>query len=966
MGPSISLPPDDLWKNVFTNFPGPEAPVDFLDFAPPKNNHNSQRVGSDRKGTVMNLNVLRAVLVRNVVSYFTNATGYLFICVFVLLSSFAAFWPNDFFNANLANLDQLNKYFAYIMLIFIPAITMSIWAEERHEGTDELLLTIPAGDLDIVLGKYLAAVAIITVALLFSLATNFLVLGYLGNPDWGQLLATYFGYWLIGLAMLAIGMVASFLTPNLTVAYILGAVLNAPLVFASLSDTILPTSQALIVKYWSISQRFADFGHGVISLGGVVYFLAITVVMIYLSIVLIGRRNWIRTGRGGHYLIRTLALGVAAVAIVVLCQRYDTRADWTENRLSSLALQSQQLLKDIESDRPVAIEAFVSPQVPETYIQTKLNLLNTLREIQAYGGGKVQVRITEAEKSTEEAARAEARFRIMPREVVSLDRGTISTDRIFLGVAIRCGLNRVTIPFFDRGIPIEYELIRSICTVLEERRKTIGVLLTDAKLFGQFNPQAMSAGPNWPIIDELQKQYEVVRVDPKQPIDMTKIDALLAVQPSSLGPAEMDNFVAAVGSGLPTAIFEDPAPLLSPGVPGTNQPRRAPQQMQMMMQRQQAPPKGDLKKLWDLLGVDFSADMIVWQDFNPYPKAQQFPDEFVFIDPASGAAEPFSSNDSVTAGLQQVLLPFPGLIKKRPDTKLTWEPLVVTGEKTGTVGESDMQTVQMTQSGPARMLNPARRAVPTGETYQMVVRIGGQVQLPVDAAEGEKEKTADKKSTDKKDAAKEMAKLNVILAADVDMLSPGFFQIRQQGEMPQAGLNFHFQNVTLVLNILDSLAGDNRFIDIRKRRRSHPTLTAIESKIEDARARRAKEAQVYIDEFDETQRKEQEKLQAQVVELERKMKDEKMNLQEIVRRVAIMQQGGEKRMKATIERLERQRDRKLAQIDIQLQSKVRKVQDRYKMVAVFLPPILPLLLALIVFFIRRAQEREGVDKSRLR
>ena len=931
----------------------------------------------------MNLNVLRAILVRNVVSYFTNATGYLFICVFVLLSSFAAFWPNDFFNANLANLDQLNKYFAYIMLIFIPAITMSIWAEERHEGTDELLLTIPAGDFDIVLGKYLAAVAIITVALLFSLATNFLVLGYLGNPDWGQLLATYFGYWLVGLAMLAIGMVASFLTPNLTVAYILGAVLNAPLVFASLSDTILPTSQARIVKYWSVSQRFADFGHGVISLGGVVYFLAITVVMIYLSIVLIGRRNWTRTGRGGHYLIRTLALGVTAVGLVVLCQRHDSRADWTQNRLSSLAVQSQRLLKDIKSDRPVAIEAFVSPQVPETYIQTKLNLLNTLREIQAYGGGKVQVRITEAEKSTEEAARAEARFRITPREVVSLDRGTISTDRIFLGVAVRCGLNRVTIPFFDRGIPIEYELIRSICTVLEERRKTIGILETDAKLFGQFNPQAMSAGPNWPIIDELQKQYEVVRVDPKGPIDTSKIDAMLAVQPSSLGPAEMDNFVAAVRSGLPTAIFEDPAPLLSPGVPGTNQPRRAPQQMQMMMmQRQQSPPKGDLKKLWRLLGVDFSADTIVWQDFNPYPKAQQFPDEFVFIDPASGAEEPFSSKDSVTAGLGQVLFPFPGLIKKRPDTKLTWEPLVVTGKKTGTVAESDMQTVQMTATGPARVLNPARRAVPTGETYQMVVRIGGDVQLSDEATasdkntDGEKEKTADKepddkksadkKVADKKNAAKKTARLNVILVADVDMLSPGFFQIRQQGEMPQAGLNFHFQNVTLILNILDSLAGDNRFIEIRKRRRSHPTLTAIESKIEDARARRAKEAQVYIDEFDETQHKEQEKLQSQVDELERKMKDENMNLQEIVRRVAIMQQGGEKRMKATIERLERQRDRKLAQIDIQLQSKVRKVQDRYKMIAVFLPPILPLLLALIVFFIRRAQEREGVNKSRLR
>ena len=916
--------------------------------------------------------VLDAVFKRNFVSYFSNPTGYVFICVFVLLGSLAAFWPPEFFNSNLANLDQLNRYLPYILLVFIPAITMSVWADERRQGTDELILTLPASDIEVVVGKYLSAVGIYTVALIFSYLCNLVVLQIWGSPDPGLFLTNYLGYWFVGLAMLAIGMVASFLTSNLTVSFILGLALNAPLVVADQASSVMGPKLASVVRSWSLAENFIDFGRGIVSLSAIGYFLGIVTVCLYISMVLIGRRHW--TGRrdgarmGTHFVVRTAGLAVAALGVVLAFRVYDVRADLSAEQISSLSGDTKQLLAVLDTEQAIEVTAYVSPTVPEDYTQTRLTLLNMLRQFQRLSGGKLRVDVIETETKTEAASLASQQFGIEPVTVLSRERGAFRDEDIFLGCAFTCGLEKVVVPFFDRGTPVEYELIRSICTVAEQKRKRLGVVTTDADLFGGFDMASGQQRPRQPVLEELEKQYEVVQVDPAAPITET-YDVLMVVQPSSLGPEQMNNFVAAVRSGQPVAIFEDPLPVLMNSVPGTSQPRRGGGGPMAMLQ-QQNQPKGDLGQLWDVLGLELAAGSgrplmgqmgsspyVVWQDYNPHPKLE-LPSEFVFIDAELGEADgnasrSFNQENPITSGLQEVLFPFPGALSKDDKVNLEWTPLVITGTRSGTI---EVEQV-LGNRGDMRQL----RIFEKPGSQAMVLAAAVDRELPGTQSVTEAEKDSSDGDT---------TLVRAIVVADIDLMGPQIFGLRNR---PDEVFGLNFDNVTFVLNVLDTLSGDERFLEIRKRKPKHRTLERIEDTVADAREMADMQRQKYITEFDKAEQGANAEMQKEVGEFEKKIEDmesggnaDRQVAMQAVQQLASRQRLAQRRLDTKLEQLKRKRDAEIEQVERSLEATIRREQDWQKWLAVMLPPIPPLVVAFFVFFRRRAQEREGVAKSRLR
>jgi ABC-2 type transport system permease protein len=901
--------------------------------------------------------VIGAVFKRNFLSYFSNPAGYVFITLFVFISSAVAFWQDAFFANNLANLDQLNQFMPYLLLFFVPAITMSLWADERRQGTDELLLTLPANDLDVVLGKYFAAIGIFTVALIFSIS-HLAILAWLGSPDYGVLISTYLGYWLMGAMLIAIGMVASSLSSNVTVAFILGALFCAVPIFGGLIGAPLGGTLRRRVEELSVPDQFSDFGSGVIPLSGILYFLSLAAAMLYLNMILLGRRHWAggesSRGRLAHAIVRVVSLVLALVSLSVLVASLGIRFDSSAEGLHTLSPESRGLIAQIPSDRPVYVQAYYSPDVPREFVATKSELLGLLKEFEARSGGKIRLNLVSTELYSTAAREAEKRFGIEPKRVFSADEGKQSSTEIFLGVAFTSGLEEVVIPFFDRGLPVEYELTRSIRVVSRSGRKKVGILGTDAKLMGGMDLRSFSQTPEWSIVTELKKQYEVSSVSADSPVP-TDLDVLLVAQPSSLTQKQIDSLTDYVKGGGATLLFLDPFPVDMPEIspelpkapPGGPFGGGAPPE-----------PKGDLRPLLELLGIDWPSTEIVWNGYNPHPQLADLPPEVVFIGNGSGAKDAFNPDQVATSGLQEIVTLFPGLLRPRGGSGPEFIPLLRTNEDGGTLAWSD--TVQQGFMGLSG-INPNRRHRATAMSYTLAARVEGPAATSKDddqkkdSKDGESSKDETKK--DQKAEADKPVTLKAIAIADLDLISEQFFELRRRKLE-----NFDFDNVTFVLNCVDVLAGDGDFVALRKKRPQHRTLEEIESKVRDFDLEREKETKAAEDKA-----KEQLDLAQKAFDKEVDQVRSRTDLDERTKEIMLanLQASAQRRLDVQKQNIEDERLAKIREGKAESERKIRGIQNGVRTMAILIPPLPPLILGLLVFGARLRRENQGANPKRL-
>jgi ABC-2 type transport system permease protein len=221
-------------------------------------------------------------------SYFDSPVAYIVLMFFLLIAGY--FFTSNLFLVNQANLRTIFGIIPLLFVLFVPAISMRLLAEEKKSGTIELLFTYPIRDSEIVIGKYLAALGLIAVLLIFTFLYP-LSVSTLGNLDAGQVISGYIGLFLMGAAYLAIGIFASSITENQIVAFIVALVVSF---FFFILDKILffvPTSLANILEYLAIEYHFQNVARGVIDSRNLIYFFSMIFVGLLLASHALSRRK---------------------------------------------------------------------------------------------------------------------------------------------------------------------------------------------------------------------------------------------------------------------------------------------------------------------------------------------------------------------------------------------------------------------------------------------------------------------------------------------------------------------------------------------------------------------------------------------------------------------------------------------------------------------------------------------------
>lgn len=225
-----------------------------------------------------------AVARREFRSFFNSPVAYIVIGVFLTVAGWLYF--STVFVAGQASLRAFFGIAPVLFVVFAPAVTMRLLAEERKSGTLELLLSMPLRDWEVVGGKFLAALAMVAAGLLWTLPYPFTVAAFTAEGarfDWGPVIMGYLGLLLMASSFLALGLWASAISRNQIVGFIVGLLLCFAFYFIDKFAIVLPESVGELLQYLSVDYHFANIARGVLDTRDLLFYVSLTAVGLALT-----------------------------------------------------------------------------------------------------------------------------------------------------------------------------------------------------------------------------------------------------------------------------------------------------------------------------------------------------------------------------------------------------------------------------------------------------------------------------------------------------------------------------------------------------------------------------------------------------------------------------------------------------------------------------------------------------------
>ena len=224
---------------------------------------------------------------REVASYFTSPIAYIFVCAFLVVMGIFFFLIFGFFQNPNPDLRTYYTWFIFAFLLLVPPVTMRLWSEEKKTGTIEILMTLPFKSWEVVLGKFLAGYTVIGITLLLTMLVPLSVSSVL-DLDWGVIVSSYVGAFLMAAVYMAVGSWASSMTENQIVALLVSMMLLALLVVLGLPPVMQVlnnfwTDLGSFLGWFGTYQHYENFTKGLINPVDLVYALSMTAFFLVLN-----------------------------------------------------------------------------------------------------------------------------------------------------------------------------------------------------------------------------------------------------------------------------------------------------------------------------------------------------------------------------------------------------------------------------------------------------------------------------------------------------------------------------------------------------------------------------------------------------------------------------------------------------------------------------------------------------------